>query len=221
MKIDFLEFHGGIPCLKMELVGCQRTACEGCDAFFVKNTCTFQDINECEDGRNGGCEQHCHNTQGDHRCNCDEGFDLFTQPGQEGVRLREGETGFGQFDSLRYNRSCIARHCAPLKAPENGQMIGEGGVDAGRNQSSTPFAFPAIVEFRCAFGHQMRGPSHLKCLADGQWNGTAPTCIRGFFLIETNALLLRSCIMRGREEQHSCWPVCPTRHCAHPIRPKP
>lgn len=29
----------------------------------------------------------------------------------------------------------------------------------------------------------MRGSSHLKCLADGTWNGTTPFCIRKFFNI--------------------------------------
>ncbi|KAL7070530.1 hypothetical protein ACQ4LE_010422, partial [Meloidogyne hapla] len=158
--------------MKFEFLGCQRTACE--------------DINECEYGRNGGCEQHCHNTQGGHRCSCEEGFDLFLETGQSGSRLREGETGYGEFDSLRFNHSCIPRHCAPLTTPENGQLIAQNldksfkteANNTNKNEFfSSSFAFPSIVEFRCTFGYQMRGPSHLKCLADGTWNGTAPTCI--------------------------------------------
>jgi hypothetical protein len=29
VQIEFIEFHGGIPCVKMEFIGCQRTGCEG------------------------------------------------------------------------------------------------------------------------------------------------------------------------------------------------
>ncbi|KAL3108455.1 hypothetical protein niasHT_015377 [Heterodera trifolii] len=154
IRMDVIEFNGENACLKMEFLGCQRSSCE--------------DINECSDGQNGGCEHRCHNNQGSHWCSCDEGFDLFTSAAQNGVRLREGETGNGPMDSLRLNKSCIPRHCSPLRAPENGQLI------ASDNSS---FAFPIVVEFRCDFGHQMRGPSHLKCLSDGNWNGTVPICV--------------------------------------------
>uniref|UniRef100_A0A183C3F4 Fibropellin-1 n=1 Tax=Globodera pallida TaxID=36090 RepID=A0A183C3F4_GLOPA len=154
VRMDVLEFNCGIACLKMEFLGCQRSSCE--------------DVNECSDGQNGGCEHHCHNSQGGHWCSCEEGFDLFTSVGQNGMRLRDGETGIGPMDSLRLNRSCISKHCSPLSAPENGQLI---------TPDNTSFVFPVVLEFRCEFGHQMRGPSHLKCLADGNWNGTVPTCV--------------------------------------------
>uniref|UniRef100_A0A914GWY3 Uncharacterized protein n=1 Tax=Globodera rostochiensis TaxID=31243 RepID=A0A914GWY3_GLORO len=154
VRMDVLEFNSGIACLKMEFLGCQRSSCE--------------DVNECSDGQNGGCEHHCHNSQGGHWCSCEEGFDLFTSVGQNGMRLRDGETGVGPMDSLRLNRSCISKHCSPLSAPENGQLI---------TPDNTSFVFPVVLEFRCEFGHQMRGPSHLKCLADGNWNGTVPTCV--------------------------------------------
>jgi len=29
VQIEFSEFHGGIPCVKMEFIGCQRIGCEG------------------------------------------------------------------------------------------------------------------------------------------------------------------------------------------------
>jgi hypothetical protein len=29
LQIEFLEFHGGLPCLKLDFLGCQRSACEG------------------------------------------------------------------------------------------------------------------------------------------------------------------------------------------------
>ena len=29
LQIEFLEFHGGVPCMKFEFLGCQRTSCEG------------------------------------------------------------------------------------------------------------------------------------------------------------------------------------------------
>ncbi|KAI1733255.1 CUB domain-containing protein [Ditylenchus destructor] len=140
------------PCMKIDLFGCQKTNCI--------------DINEC-DAHNGYCEHQCHNTQGSYRCACEEGYDLYTFAGQGNIQLKEGETGEHFLDNVRFNKSCVPRHCSPLTPPENGKLI----------FVTESFAFPAVVEFRCNFGHQMRGASHLKCLADGTWNGTTPFCI--------------------------------------------
>ena len=34
------------------------------------------DVNECDDGRDGGCEQVCFNTIGSYHCNCNTGYNL-------------------------------------------------------------------------------------------------------------------------------------------------
>lgn len=62
--------------------------------------------------------------------------------------LKEGETGYDNLDTLRFNKSCIARHCSTLSAPENGRIISSINNN-GR------FAFPQIVQFACNFGHQV------------------------------------------------------------------
>lgn len=36
------------------------------------------------------------------------------------------------------------------------------------------------MEFQCHFGYELQGPTHLQCLTDGRWNGTAPSCAPAF-----------------------------------------
>ena len=52
----------------------------------------FVDINECEDGNNGGCTQECTNTRGSYQCSCRLGYEF--QREEEGVG-----TGSGSEDS--------------------------------------------------------------------------------------------------------------------------
>ena len=108
--------------------------------------------------------------QGTYRCSCDDGYNLFMTDGQNGVKIKEGETGNDIHDAVRFNKSCVPSQCQPLTVPENGQLL----------STATMFHFPTVAEFRCNFGYQMMGPSHLKCLVDGNWNGTSPFCIRMF-----------------------------------------
>uniref|UniRef100_A0A7E4V9J7 Sushi, von Willebrand factor type A, EGF and pentraxin domain-containing protein 1 n=1 Tax=Panagrellus redivivus TaxID=6233 RepID=A0A7E4V9J7_PANRE len=147
-----IEQYKEAPCIKVEMLGCQKTSCS--------------DINECET-KNGRCEHHCINMLGSYRCSCDDGFDLFTFNGQNGVSVKEGETGEEDLDAVRFNKSCVPRQCSALKVPENGELLA----------TTELFHYPTIVEFRCDFGFQMMGPSHLKCQVDGNWNGTSPFCI--------------------------------------------
>ena len=140
------------PCVRVEVLGCQKTSCS--------------DVNECE-VENGHCDHHCINMQGSYRCSCDDGFDLFTFDGQNGVKVKEGETGEINEDLIRFNKSCVPRQCEPLKVPENGQLL----------STAEMYHFPTVVEFRCNFGYQMMGPSYLHCGSDGKWNGTSPFCV--------------------------------------------
>uniref|UniRef100_A0A914C4L0 Fibropellin-1 n=1 Tax=Acrobeloides nanus TaxID=290746 RepID=A0A914C4L0_9BILA len=88
LQLEILEFHER-GCVKLDLLGCQKTNCI--------------DENECEN-HNGYCEHHCMNTQGSYRCSCEEGYDLFAFDGQGGIHIKEGETGEGLFDMVRFNK---------------------------------------------------------------------------------------------------------------------
>uniref|UniRef100_A0A914YWX2 Uncharacterized protein n=1 Tax=Panagrolaimus superbus TaxID=310955 RepID=A0A914YWX2_9BILA len=113
------------PCIRVDLLGCQKTSCT--------------DINECDEN-NGFCEHHCINMQGTYRCSCDDGYDLFMSDGQNGAKIKEGETGNNIHDAVRFNKSCVPRQCQPLTVPENGQLLSTANM----------FHFPNIVEFRSA-----------------------------------------------------------------------
>jgi len=36
----------------------------------------FVDVNECEDGNNGGCTHNCTNTRGSYQCSCRLGYEF-------------------------------------------------------------------------------------------------------------------------------------------------
>jgi hypothetical protein len=128
---------------------------------------SFLDNNECEE-ENGYCDHLCHNSQGGYTCSCKEGYDLFKFDGQNGMFLKNGETGYGNFDVVRFNKTCVPRRCAQLTAPEHGKIV----------SPVNNFEYSTIVEFQCKFGYQIHGPRFLKCLTDGKWNGTTPSCTR-------------------------------------------
>lgn len=127
----------------------------------------YTDINECEKN-NGACEQICVNSPGSYKCQCNDGYDLFTKDGQSGIFIQPDEDGTKDDDINRFNKTCIPRMCGNMTAPDNGALLATDKV----------FRHPMIIEFQCKFGHEMMGPSHLQCMADGKWNGSAPLCIR-------------------------------------------
>lgn len=88
LRITIEEFKQS-PCAKIELLGCQKSSC--------------LDQNECEVD-NGYCDHLCHNAQGSYSCSCTEGYDLFKMDGQQGIFLKEGETGYNNLDSVRFNK---------------------------------------------------------------------------------------------------------------------
>lgn len=73
------------------------------------------------------------------------GYDLFTKEGQGGVVLKHGESGEHLLDNIRFNKSCVPRHCSDLKAPENGKIV----------SINDQYFFPVVIEFKCNFGHQV------------------------------------------------------------------
>ncbi|EPB80398.1 hypothetical protein ANCCEY_00495 [Ancylostoma ceylanicum] len=139
-------------CMKMELLGCQKSSCA--------------DVNECMVD-NGHCDQMCINKQGSYKCACREGYDLFVENGQGGVFLEEGETGEHPLDVVKFNKTCIPRACPEVQSPDNGRLL----------TTLKKFSYPVVVQFQCNFGYQMMGPDFLQCLSDGTWNGTAPFCL--------------------------------------------
>jgi hypothetical protein len=96
------------PCLRLELMGCQKQSC--------------QDVNECLDN-NGGCHQKCLNTPGNFQCMCNVGFELFEEDGTSDFYIPEGETGLRDGDTFRLNKTCVPKSCPPLAEPENGKLL--------------------------------------------------------------------------------------------------
>lgn len=74
------------PCLRMEMMGCNRLECT--------------DVNECA-VKNGNCQQKCVNTPGSFTCSCDPGFELFTENGTAGYFIAPSETGLRDGDLFR------------------------------------------------------------------------------------------------------------------------
>ena len=53
----------------------------GLRKLFVKSNCAFcafqiADINECQDGNNGGCTDQCTNNRGSYQCSCRRGYEF-------------------------------------------------------------------------------------------------------------------------------------------------
>ncbi|CAD6196234.1 unnamed protein product [Caenorhabditis auriculariae] len=151
LEIFVVDFDGEL-CTKIDVIGCQRTSCA--------------DVNECLK-ENGYCDHTCINTQGSYKCACRAGYDLFVENGQNGVNVSEKETGYNNLDVVRFNKTCVARTCSKIEAPENGVLL----------STAQNFHFPMVIKFQCDFGYQMMGPDYIQCLADGTWNGTAPFCL--------------------------------------------
>lgn len=89
-----VEDYEGAPCMRLELFGCRKTNC--------------LDINECAIN-NGGCDQICRNNGGGYDCACQQGYDLFVENGQGGIKVHQTETGLKEDDIVRYNKTCVRK----------------------------------------------------------------------------------------------------------------
>lgn len=96
------------PCMRFELMGCQRQDCV--------------DKNECLE-KNGGCDQRCVNSAGGYTCACNVGYELYAHNGTAGFVIPPTETGLRDGDVYRLNKTCVPKQCPLLTAPKNGQLL--------------------------------------------------------------------------------------------------
>ena len=55
--------------------------------------------------------------------------------------------------------------CVEPDAPSNGHVDTSAGTSSGD-----------VARYSCDTGYTLNGPAERTCLADGRWNGSAPTC---------------------------------------------
>ncbi|XP_028131495.1 sushi, von Willebrand factor type A, EGF and pentraxin domain-containing protein 1 isoform X2 [Diabrotica virgifera virgifera] len=155
IEAQFIKFkiqdYVGAPCLKIEVMGCTRLECA--------------DINECA-VNNGGCQQKCVNSAGDYSCNCNVGFELYTQNGTASIYVENSENGHRDGDVYQIDKSCVPVMCPTLTSPENGVIL----------TTKDKYHFGDLVRFQCDFGYVMTGSTSLLCTSSGVWNGTVPEC---------------------------------------------
>ena len=161
LRLNILNFENN-PCMKIELVGCQKQACN--------------DVNECIED-NGGCMHKCLNNPGGFNCLCNVGFELFTKDGTSNYYIPESEDGMRDDDTYRLNKTCVRKMCPSLEAPLNGKTLTD----------IETYRFGDMMRFMCDFGYVMEGSSTLLCTSAGEWNGTAPICSPG---LASNSILI-------------------------------
>ena len=125
-----------------------------------------------------GCDQKCLNNLGSYQCECNIGYELFTQDGISNYRIPLSETGDRDGDTYRLNKTCVKKMCPTLAAPQNGKLLTD--LDTYR--------FSDVIKFMCDFGYELSDERSLLCTSSGEWNGTVPecrpaTCISGMYFI--------------------------------------
>lgn len=151
LRLNMVNFTNQ-PCMRLELMGCQKQSCD--------------DDNECLEN-NGGCQQKCLNNQGSFDCSCNVGFELFTQDGTSNYFIPPFESGERDGDTYRLNKTCVKKMCPALEAPTNGKILTD----------MDNYRFGDMMRFMCDFGYVMSGSPSLLCTSAGEWNGTVPECI--------------------------------------------
>ncbi|GAV01451.1 hypothetical protein RvY_12161 [Ramazzottius varieornatus] len=141
------------PCMRLDLIGCWKQSC--------------LDVNECNDGKNGGCDQVCLNTPGSVECGCHIGYQIYQSNGTSAYFLSEFETGTIEGDTLLINKTCVPQSCLPLLSPLNGVLLSTQSI----------FRFGDTANFACLFGFEMVGSATLKCVEGGEWSDTQPLCL--------------------------------------------
>ena len=150
LRLNILNYTEA-PCMRLELMGCQKQSCN--------------DIDECLD-KAGGCDQKCLNNPGSFSCMCIQGWELFTQEGTSNYFTSEVETGVRDGDTFRINKTCVKKMCPALDPPENGKFL----------TNLETYRFADIISFMCDFGYVLVGSPSLICTSAAQWNGTVPEC---------------------------------------------
>ncbi|XP_067672504.1 uncharacterized protein [Haliotis asinina] len=126
---------------------------------------TCDDVNECN-VNNGGCNQVCANEPGSYKCQCESGYQLFTTNGQLNYTIPNNEDGTMPGDIYRYNHTCVRIQCMDPPPLANGYIL--------NNRQYHRYEDSIIMS--CKIGFNLIGQSLRMCQANGQWNGTAPTC---------------------------------------------
>ena len=68
------------------------------------------------------------------------------------------------FDDHSYSHYCLEPTCPPLDKPRNGQIRVYGYMPQSK------------AYYSCNYGYKLDGLQWRKCLPDGTWYGSAPTC---------------------------------------------
>ncbi|XP_019635147.1 PREDICTED: sushi, von Willebrand factor type A, EGF and pentraxin domain-containing protein 1-like [Branchiostoma belcheri] len=123
------------------------------------------DMDECA-MNNGGCSDTCTNFAGGYNCTCTRpGYQLFTFNGQYGVNVRDGETGYGVTDVLRFNQSCVSVPCGPLPNLTNGFY---------NDFKSGSYVYGDNITNHCEKGFMMTGDPTFTCGVETE--GDLPMC---------------------------------------------
>ena len=77
----------------------------------VSNTglTVLSDILECANN-SSGCDFTCVELPGGYKCECDVGYDLFTEDGLHGYMIPDSENGLLAGDLYRINHTCVSKY---------------------------------------------------------------------------------------------------------------
>ena len=67
------------------------------------------DIDECAEDIDF-CDQTCSNTFGSYVCSCQRGYDLYTTPDYNDIKLLTGEDGSKPWHNFYLNHSCVCKY---------------------------------------------------------------------------------------------------------------
>ncbi|XP_052814685.1 uncharacterized protein LOC128241685 isoform X2 [Mya arenaria] len=176
--IDIDECETGTSGCNLDSTACRNTIgyrkCICKNGFHNPTGVSCSDINECL-VNNGGCYDmaNCANAPGTYSCTCPSGHKLFETNGDQGFTLQSSETGLGENDMYRINRTCVPLKCPGLPNIQNGWYL----------TSETQFHFNKEVDIHCADGYFFASDGtttsvtdgKLTCTAAGNWD-IAPSC---------------------------------------------
>ncbi|KAK8739357.1 hypothetical protein OTU49_003594 [Cherax quadricarinatus] len=155
------------------------------------------DMNECEDGNNGGCAQDCFNTVGSYRCGCSLEYALS--------------------DDLH---SCNYKpvFCPVIVAPLHGEMT------CSEHLVGEAYPLGTTCFFTCSESAALHGNPNTTCLNTGMWSNNAVTCqaVKCSMLaeVEHGRVSPKRCIRRTSVVGQHCYLSCSSgfRVVGNPVR---